>query len=608
MKNLDSAKIDPEVLIDKIQTLLGWIRSGKLPNIAPLLPSLLRLKGKPLTLDDHFAFEPMFAVAMAPQTIIKTGRQCGKSVSLAVRGILLANALDHYSILYITPLYEQIRRFSTQYVRPLIDQSPIKQFWIGTDTDNSVLQRSFRSGGKMFFSFAYLDADRVRGVPADGIFLDEGQDMLVDNIPVIKECQSASRRKTFVISGTPKTLDNTMQRGWNDSSQAEWFIRCEACRKMNIPSMEHDLERMIGPDHKDIGPNRAGVICASPSCGRPLNPRNGRWVHRRRHLQNTFPGYHVPQIIMPIHYAVRRAWNELLAKMRGHGNTTTAQFWNESLGESYDLGTKLVNETDLRKAGCLGFRNNAATPMEAAQRASRYPLVVLTVDWGGGGEKRVSFTTVAVLGWQHDGKIDCLYGRRLMTPHDHPREAEELLTLFRTFRAHLFVHDYTGAGALRETMMIQAGLPETVIVPVSYVSAARQGIMVYRAPTEWHPKQYWQVDKTRSLVLTCTAIKMGLLRFFEYDFESENDRGLMHDFLALIENNVDSIHGSNIYSIVRNPSFPDDFAQCVNIGCCAIWQRTESWPDLSVTQRLEIRPEDLPMIDPENPWLDGPGM
>src|SRR5262249_20334736 len=87
--------------------------------------------------------------------------------------------------LYITPLYEQIRRFSTNYVRSFIDQSPIKHLWLGTHTENSVLQRTFSNNSKMIFSFAYLDADRTRGVSSDFVSFDES--VRGDNTCVLTE-------------------------------------------------------------------------------------------------------------------------------------------------------------------------------------------------------------------------------------------------------------------------------------------------------------------------------------------------------------------------------------------------------------------------------------
>jgi hypothetical protein len=93
-------------------------------------------------------------------------------------------------------------------------------------------------------------------------------------------------------------------------------------------------------------------------------------------------------------------------------------------------------------------------------------------------------------------------------------------------------------------------------------------------------------------VLTSQCIKFGLIRFFQYDFKSADDAGLIRDFLALLEEKIDGRGTTDRYVIVRHPNLPDDFAQAVNIGSCALWHIAKRWPDLSVTMKFQI-PMDL---------------
>jgi len=123
------------------------------------------------------------------------------STSLASHGVMLANCIPFFRTLYVTPLYEQIRRFSNNYVRPFIDRSPIKPLWSGTSTENSVLQRSFKNLSMMIFSFALMDADRVRGISADKVAIDEVQDMDPDHLPIIREVMSHSKYGLFQFTG-----------------------------------------------------------------------------------------------------------------------------------------------------------------------------------------------------------------------------------------------------------------------------------------------------------------------------------------------------------------------------------------------------------------------
>jgi hypothetical protein len=140
--------------------------------------------------------------------------------------------------------------------------------------------------------------------------------------------------------------------------------------------MTDHLDKMIGKYRDDISEEKPGTICYH--CGKPISPRNGRWQHRYPDRKEVFAGYHVPQIIMPIHYANPEKWSVLLSK---RDTSAPATFYNEILGESYDIATKLVTKTELEKAGTL----HPNTEEDATAVMTKYPIRVLAVDWGGGG-------------------------------------------------------------------------------------------------------------------------------------------------------------------------------------------------------------------------------
>ncbi len=593
-------------------------------TLKPLLPLLLQLKGKPYHLRDHFPFEPFFRTRMPNKTLLKTGRQVSKSTSLSSQGVLFSNCIPYFSTLYVTPLFEMIRRFSQNYVRPFIETSPVMKLFSGTTTINSVLQRSFKNHSQMIFSFAFLDAERTRGISADKNVIDEIQDMDIDFLPIIHETMSGSRDWGLIqYAGTPKTLDNTIEKLWGDSSMAEWMIKCRhgGCGHWNIPALEYDLIEMIGPHHELISEKNPGIVCAK--CRKPVNPRppyqggTGRWVHRDRAKRWTFAGYHVPQIIMPMHYGNSEKWETLLGKQAGKGNTPIHVFFNEVCGESYDSGSKMVTITDLKRAACLPWPNEVDS---AKKHIGEYVYRVVSVDWGGGGVSKKktgdvhsdlmyqSYTSIAVMGMLPNGKIDIIYGFRSLHPFAHVREAQIIMGMLSTFQCSHLVHDYTGAGSVRETVIHQAGFPTSRIVPVAMRGAARGNIFNFVPATELHPRDHWQCDKPRSLNMTCQMIKSGVIRFFQYDHVGSDSPGLLHDFLNLIEEKSESGTGGGIYKIVRDPSGPDDFAQAVNMGTMALCQMSGMWPDLSKYEDIEISQAALEAAHPVSikDWDDLP--
>ena len=147
-----------------LSRLTELYQAGRMPSLVPLLPVLLRLKGEPYTLLNHFPMEPVFS-SVAPRTLVlKTARQVSKSTTLAAYACLLSAMAPYFSTLYIAPRFEQTRRFSTNYVRPFLTDTPLGDVMVDPSMNQSVLQRSFVNGSLQYFSFAFLDPGRTRGI------------------------------------------------------------------------------------------------------------------------------------------------------------------------------------------------------------------------------------------------------------------------------------------------------------------------------------------------------------------------------------------------------------------------------------------------------------
>lgn len=579
-------------------------------TMKPLLPLLFQLNGRPFTLDRGEGDEAKFSPGFAPcetfyrlrtprWMLLKIARQLSKTSTLAARGILQSVSTPNFSTLYVTPLYEQIRRFSANYVRPFIQNSPVKALFVGENTVESVLQRTFNNQSKMIFSFAGISCDRTRGVSTNRLVVDEGQDLDELHLPILRETLSASPYGELVdIAGTPKSLSNTMEKVWKMTSQAEWVMKCVKCGHWNVPSLTHDVERMLGPHSESISYENPGIRCGKCYQRRSIFPQAGRWIHAYPEKRWKWAGYHAPQIIFPMHYAIPDKWATVLSKREGGGNTPLNVFYNEVLGESYDIGSRIITITDLQRACLLPWTRNLSEA-EKAYNPDDYACVVLSCDWGGGGELQLSFTVYAVMGIRHDGTVDVIFAYRSLRPHEHEWEAKLAAGLATRFKCQAIVHDYTGAGSLRESFIVGAGYPIGRIVPVAYV---RYGIAVrpfqFKPGTKARPRSHYQVDKSRSLLLTCQQIKHQRIQFFKDDYVSPEDEGLLRDFLALMDEKADSRFGADTYTIVRDPALKDDFAQAVNIGAHALWHMTDKWPDLAGIAHMRISDELLAALEP----------
>lgn len=569
--------IDVIDVIEKMRQLMGENPATK----TPLLP-LLSLRGKTYSLKDHFPFEPIFKVALSKRMLLKCARQVAKTTSYTADTILTSNTTPYLRTLFIAPRHDQIAKISTEYFKPFIDESAIKQFMVDKDCVQQVGQRSFKNKSTIFFSFAFLDCERVRGIPADVLRYDEIQSIDYDFIPVISSCADASPYGASFFSGTPLTLDNGIEKLWLESSRAEWAIPCFSCGHWNIACMEHDLLKMIGKET---------LVCAK--CDRPVDASKGHWLHANRDVVHTFPGYHVPQPIMPMHYKNPSKWRDLIEKMEGKHGFTKQKFINETLGESADVGVKLITETDIRNASVLG----ANDWVEAAHRLRGCRVRVIGVDWGGGGKDMVSYTTVAAVGLNTvTNKVECHYAKRFTAGHTHDAEAREILKMCKDIGAHYIAHDFNGSGSVRETLIIQAGWPVERIIGFVYTASARRDLVVYNPPMTGEMRGYHSIDKARTLVFQAITIKAGEVLLPSYDTSYD----VTKDMLALIEDKRELAHGSDVYLIRRHPGLSDDFAHALNFACVAIWHSEENWPDISRVQGLKMSEEQLELASMPN--------
>jgi hypothetical protein len=168
-----------------------------------------------------------------------------------------------------------------------------------------------------------------------------------------------------------------------------------------------------------------------------------------------------------------------------------------------------------------------------------------------------------------------------MRSHDFGYEAKLIMDVCRDFQCEFMIHDYNGAGSAREWILMNAGVAPEKIIPVAY-HTSRKNLLIEYGPVPGRDRGYISFDKTQSLMYTMQAVKAGLIRFYEYDFINEEQTGLTCDFLALIEEKVESRPGTDTYYITRIPDRPDDFAQAVSIGTNFLYAKIlGQWPDLT---------------------------
>ena len=530
------------------------------------LTSMLRLNGKPFTLVKHKFFEPLFYPNLPDRTLLACARQVGKSTHIAAQGVLQAAAINRFKVLYMAPQFEQIRRFSHQYIRQFVHESYIKSMLMDDNCVDSVMQKSFKNGSELWFSFAKLSVDRIRGLSVDGIRVDEIQDLNPEFLDIVRECMSASERRSEMYAGTSKTIDNVIEQLRLQSSQAEWFMKCNACNHWNIPTIEGSgaglgVLDMIRPD---------GLCCAR--CHQVLEPERGIWVHKHPERAGSFPGYHVPQVIAPVHYANAKNWRALLVKRE---LVSPATFINEVLGEACDEGQRLVSQTELKDVCVL-----RANSKDNASDSPKYADRVLGVDWGGKGSRFQSMTAAAVACYLPvEGKIDIIFGHVFQAMTDSVLEAKEVIDIANKFACTSIAHDVAVAGEVRLSIMRSIGIPDSRLINCRYTAnSPTKSMLQYVAPTDVNPTSYYNLDKSRVIAAVCLGIKNKNIRFPQYDSMTDAaGENMMNHFLAVYEESAESVFGTEKRYIRRNPGMPDDFLHAVAFAVISLWRR---YPEL----------------------------
>lgn len=558
---------------------------GLVTNFAPYLPGFLKIKGRAMRLDNYAPFEPLYSTALPNQIVIQGGRQIGKSVGVCGRLILQSAFHPGFSSLVVTPLQEQSDRLSVLTFAPMIEDSPIRALLTGTGVGigvGNVRRREFPLPRSVIhFLYAYLSADRVRGLTANLLWIDEFQDMDGEHLPVLAACLDAAEDPVVLYSGSSKTLDTALRRTYDESSMGIWRVRCEACGYSNRAVLEPDgdLIGMIGPYRDDICEARPGTVCKR--CRRPINPRYGEWDHRRPEKAHDLLGLHIPQVIMPAHACKASKWLRLVGKMRGSEGFTTAKFYNEVLGEPYDVAVKLLSEPEIKAAAVLGRRD--AGDAAIAREASRYPFVALGVDWGGGGGDGTSRTKVAACGFNRDGVVDVFYGAEFPPTTDPAVEAEQVVNIARLVKAHVIAHDANGSGRTAESILVNNGRwPADRLAPMFYQAVAGGDMVNYRAPDQLRSRPFYTVHKHVTLQFLCAAVRAGRVRFFADDYVDKYRPGLLRDFLALVVDDLESPGGARVYRVRKSDTaVSDDFVHAVNFGALTCWKMHGAYPDVS---------------------------
>lgn len=365
--------------------------------------------------------------------LLFTSRQTEKSTTLGNLVMAMMGMRPLYVPLFVTPSAMQTKVFSTTRIDDIIEISPLLKAMTHRSLRMNILEKEFINHSKLYLRYAFLSADRIRGLSSNAVLLDEVQDILQDLIPVIEETASHHQESLYCYSGTPKTYDNTIELLWSKhSTQSEWVIPCEHHGTPKDPSTWHWC--ILG--EKNIG--KTGPICEL--CKKPLNPEHpmAQWVEMSPGAE--LEGLRICRLMVPWFAKNPDKWKEILHAWERYPR---AQFYNEVLALSYDSGSKPLTRADIIRA--CDSRWAGDDEEQVAALGKTFPLYA-GLDWSGGGEENAAFTVLFVGGYvRGDPRFQYVFRKRFDGPlAESDEQMVEIFRLLKKFNIRLIGTDFGG--------------------------------------------------------------------------------------------------------------------------------------------------------------------
>ena len=412
--------------------------------------------------------------------LLQCGRQVEKSTTLGNMTLAYSILNYHFKTLFVSPTETQTGVFSRDKITAPIENSDKLKFYL--KRPSSVLLKQFTTNSDITLRYAYLTADRTRGIAGiDMLLLDEVQDILTDVIPIVEETQSHSPYKIRLYSGTPKSLDNTISNYWeNQSTQNEWVIPCDACGLKGMRHWNIVSERNIGKHF---------LIC--DKCGKEISPIHpeAQWaamnptpMMKGRVLLTPFEGYRIPQLITSW-----ASWGEIVDKYTTYPRR---QFYNEVLGLGYDSGDRPLTKTALR--ACCNPNLTMYPPIHGGSGD-----VWMGVDWG----TDENTNTVICLGKYINDRFTAFYWKRLEGEDNIPENQIEIISeLIDRFKVTQVGTDYGGGYDRNSKLILRYGIKR--IVQYQYTNSSDK--VTYNAGLT-----RFMVNRTAVLADVINAINRG---------------------------------------------------------------------------------------------------
>lgn len=442
----------------------------------------------------------------AKRILLFCGRQVEKSTLLGNRVLTYSCMIPAFKSLYVSPSATQTKVFSVDRIKEPLETSDILRAFTTTSLQQNVFEKQFANRSKIVLRYAFLNADRTRGVPAYQLLLDELQDILGDNIPIIEQCTSHAPEewKSFVYAGTPKGLDNIIEyyrsgtaKGKPMSTMGEWMVPCDRCGSSAGAGRYWNI---LGEKNMQ----KKGLSCER--CHERINPMHDDAQWAMLQADGIYESYRIPQLMVPW-----RSWDEI---MLDYARYDRARFYNEVLGISYDSGLRPLTRAQVREC-CNPDISMHPRELEKYKAMSAGAPIFAGIDWGTGEN---TFTVLS-LGCYVNSKFRIFYVHRFTGEDvDPPQQLAKLDEMLSYFNVRIIGTDY-GGGFDRNDHLVRKFGPKR-LHKYQYLPRGKKKIF-------WNPAyRRWQITRTEVMSDIFNAMKrkqVELPRWAEFEDPYAND-------------------------------------------------------------------------------------
>lgn len=544
-------------------------------TFSELAQGLFKLKGEYISYKDQSYMVTAVDDTDYETIVMRTGRQVGKTTSQSIRAVISCLQLEHFHVLYVSPSFKQTKRFSRKALDPICKDSEfVTTQFMDPSLTWSIETKQFSNNSDITLHYAFHTADRSRGESMDFLEIDELQNILPENIPVLEQTLVHSKPRSHQLAlahfykkklytGTPLTMDGTLEHYWAQSTQMMWEVPCYACG-----GWSQLTEKSIGKHGTVCTNNATGTGGSRHQCARPIDPRQGVW-----HAMNPgadIMGVHISQLMAPRVEWGPHGWirweKDILMPFEGRSpGWDKLRVYNEILGFPCESATRAITEADMM--ACVDEKWSLVQAPTAHTNSLR---LFAGIDWG----STRSRTVLTIGGKGADGRFGPVFIRRWEGDEENDPTVliDEILNICKAFNVIAIACD-VGYGFGLNSQLIQTGAYDmSNVFPIRYVGWASPRLARIG-------KRRWEYSGNRSTLMgeLFTFMKRKRIRLppwkqwapFKSDFLSvfvelsgrADKREMRYSHGVGLKNADDGVH-SFLYSMAAE--------ELANVGCPTI--------------------------------------